>query len=232
MTAKKATPKSKPAAKPVTSRTATADPATTNEPKAGRYAAPMPRQGNGVSGEETTSLPRSLIAALPTSTVVMHHVNQIKALIPALEKELEIARLSGAVTLARAYVVLHKMAEAMQDRLQISDSGKAFGPVIQKYKTVELPAVFEQEGVPHVSLDEGYRVGVSMVFRASIVSDQKLAAYQWLRDNNLADIITTTVNASTLSAAAKAEIEERNVEFPSDLFKIATLPTVSVTGTK
>lgn len=191
-----------------------------------------PHSSKNLNGEAVTSMPRSLIAALPTSTVVMHHVNEIKKLIPQLEKEIVAAKKSGAVTLARAYVVLHKMAEAMQDRLQISDSGKAFGPIINELKQVSVPAAFEQEGVPHVSLDEGYRVGVSMVFRASIVGDKKQEAYNWLRIHNLSDLISSTVNASTLSAAAKKEIEERNVEFPDELFKIATVPTVSVTGTK
>lgn len=187
---------------------------------------------SNINGEAVTTMPRSLIAALPTSTVVMHHVNEIQKLIPQLQKEIAAAKKSGAVTLARAYVVLYKMGELMQDRLQISDSGKAFGPIINNLKQVEVPATFEAEGVPHVSLDEGYRVGVSMVFRASIIGDKKLEAYEWLRNHKLADIITTTVNASTLSAAAKKEIEERNVEFPEEYFKIATVPTVSVTGTK
>jgi hypothetical protein len=39
------------------------------------------------------------------------------------------------------------------------------------------------------------------------------------------------VNASTLSAAAKREIEENNRDFPEELFTIAQLPNVSVTKT-
>lgn len=190
------------------------------------------RSANGVSAEKVTTLPRSLVAALPSSTIVMHHVGEIEKVMPQLEKELEAATKAGAVTLARAFVVLRKMADRMQERLKISDSGKAFGPTIQRYSTEVVPQVFEQAGVPHVPLDEGYRVGVSNTFRASIIGDKKVEAYAWLRDNGLPNVIAETVNASTLSAALKSEIEEKNVEPPVDLFKYAFVPGVSITATK
>lgn len=190
------------------------------------------RPGNGLSSEIVTSMPRSLVAALPTATVIMHHVRIIADLKKKLAGEMAAAKKSGPVTLARAYVVLYKMSELTQDLLSISDSGKAFGPLIQQCKTTDIPETFEQAGVPHVTLDEGYRVGVSETFRASIMSDKKLEAYAWLRANGLPDLISETVNASTLSAALKKEVEEKNVEPPVDLFKYAFVPNVSVTATK
>lgn len=190
------------------------------------------RSGNGMSGVETVTLPRSLVAALPVSTVIMYHVGEIEKLLPQLEKELSVAAKGGAVSLARAYVTLRTMSDRMKLRLKITDSGRPFGATIERHNTEVIPQSFEQAGVPHVVLDEGYRVGVSMTFRASIIADKKAEAYDWLRNNGLPDIITQTVNASTLSAAVKKEVEEKNREFPEDLFKVATVPTVSVTQTK
>ena len=45
-------------------------------------------------------------------------------------------------------------------------------------------------------------------------------------------LVTETVNSSTLSAAAKFELEEHGREFPEELFNVALVPTTSVTATK
>jgi hypothetical protein len=177
------------------------------------------------------TLARSLIVTLPVAAKIVANLQSVADLMPQLERELQQARKDGHTTLARAYVVLHRLQARAKDMLKVSDSGKVFGPLVQQYSTVELPQAFEQAGVPHVVLDEGFRVGVNTRFQASIKPDQKDAAYEWLRDNGLPDLITEVVNASTLSAAAKREIEENNRDFPEELFTIAQLPNVSVTKT-
>ena len=136
------------------------------------------------------------------------------------------AKADGPVAMARAFVAFHRMRE------RIDELSKPLSKLFEHYKTVECPQLFEQAGIPNVSLDEGFRVGMSYRFTASIISDKKNEAYNWLTENGLGDLITSTVNAQTLAAAAKALMEEHNRELPSEFFKTAQLPNTSVTSTK
>ena len=82
----------------------------------------------------------------------------------------------------------------------------------------------------NVSLSEGFRVGVSHAWRASVRPDMGSRAKEWLRKNGKGDIVTETINASTLSAFAKQKAEE-NFDLPDDIFNVAQVPNTSVTKT-
>lgn len=131
----------------------------------------------------------------------------------------------GVVEFTRAFVTLRQIKDLIEESL------KPFDKFYEEVKGIKLPAAFEAHGVPTVTLEEGYRVTVAYNVRASVKGGQRDAAYQWLRDNGLGDIITDTVNASTLSALARSMAEE-NKELDTELFTVAILPTTSVTKTK
>ena len=95
-------------------------------------------------------------------------------------------------------------------------------------KNVTVPTLFNQHGVKTISVD-GYRFSVSVRLSASI-PDKELG-FQWLRDNNLGDIIKPTVNAMTLASTAKELIEE-GLELDPDLFKVSYNENTSVTRVK
>jgi hypothetical protein len=112
--------------------------------------------------------------------------------------------------------------------------GEELEPLVnlfKKFKELEVPATFEADKITHVPLEEGFRVGLSSRLFASIPAGKREQAYQWLRDNGLGDLITATVNAGTLSAAAKEMMEEKNEELPKELFTVALVPNTSVTAT-
>lgn len=151
----------------------------------------------------------------------------IEALYPTLDKELAVAYKGGAIQMARAFVVLHRLNE----RLLSEDKAlKQFKSLWGDYKNVKVPELFEQAGVPNVPLDEGFRVGIAIRTVASIVPGQKDAAYTWLQENDAGDLIQPTVNASTLSKFAK-EMGEGNKDLPDDLFTVTLMPNTSVTKT-
>lgn len=178
---------------------------------------------------ERPTLPKSLAAALPAAVVIMGHVADIEALIPTLEAQMGRAKSAGAIPLARSFVVLHRLREAL-----LSDERGRFKPIgalFIKYQTEHIPALFEQDGVENVPLAEGFRVGVSHPFRASIKKDQKDAAYAWLRKNGLGDLISSTVNASSLAAALKTKLEDENTDAPEEMFTAGYLPAATVTKT-
>ena len=170
------------------------------------------------------TLPRTLVDTLPTSLAVAADVATMLGHIAKLSKEADKASKKGAINMARAFVVLHRLKE------KFGDLDKAYSELFERYKTQVMPELLEAEGVTSLPLAEGFRVGISHAWRASIREGQRDKAFHWLRTHGFVDLITTTVNSSTLSAAAKHAMTEDNVEFPTDLFNVALVPNTSVTG--
>lgn len=179
---------------------------------------------SGASAQST--LPASIVNSAPVVAEILGHAQEINKLVATLEKQINKTMKGGAIPAARSFVAFHRLIG------RIDESLKPLNELYDKYKTKVLPELFEQSGVPHVSLEEGFRVGVSSRFVASIIPDQRDKAFNWLRTHGFSDLITSTVNAQTLSAAAKVMREEQNRELPVDLFRTADLPNVSVTKTK
>lgn len=146
---------------------------------------------------------------------------------PELEKQLAIANKAGPVQLARAFVVLHRLNE----RLLSEDKAlKPMKALYGDYKNLKVPEAFEAAGVPNVSLDEGFRVGVSVRTVASVMPGMKEKAFTYLESIGKRDLIQETLNASTLSAYAK-QIGEENRDLPSDIFNVARMPNATVNKT-
>lgn len=177
------------------------------------------------TGAPSASLPRSLLTHVPSATAAAKALRDFEKALVSMTHELHKVDDAPAVEAARAFVVLHRL-DGMVD-----DARKAFGAVFDKYKTEVIPDIFDKDGVPHVPLDEGFRVGVSGKLYAAIKADRKEVAYAWLRKNELGDLITETVNASTLSAVARDMRENQNKDLPEDLFNVADKYTTSVTKT-
>ena len=172
-----------------------------------------------------STLPKSLANALPSGVAIIKHVQAIEALYASLQKEVERVTKAGAIPLARAFVVLHRLHERM---LSDEKAFKQFKALWKQTKEITVPEAFEAAGVPSVPLEEGFRVGTSVRTLASIKDRE--AAYKWLIDNGHGDIIQETVNASTLSALAK-ELGENNIDLPETLFNVARVNNSSVTKT-
>lgn len=179
---------------------------------------------------EASSLPATLTATLPSSNNLFNGCGYMLKYLAAMEKELDKLRKKGEpIRLARAFVVIHRL-KARLDAIN-GDNG-AFNRVFSEYKEQVLPGAFEAAGITHVPLDEGFRVGLSSKTWVSIPPEKREAAYQWLRDNGLESLITSTVNSSTLSSTARTMMEESNKELPDTLFNVAIVPNTSVTQLK
>lgn len=169
-------------------------------------------------------LPASLTKALPSAAEIVRCAAEIEKHTATMAKELAKSKKQGAIQLARSFAVLHRAVETVETRL------KPLAALFEVFKGLEVPAAFDAAGVTHVPLAEGYRVGVSYTLRASIPKANKAEAYAWLGMHH-PDIITTTVNASTLSGLASELLNTKNTELPEDLFKVVNLPSTSVTQT-
>lgn len=203
-------------------------------PKPAKRAAPAKPPANKKSTLKASkapvpapsTLPASIVNAAPAAAEMMQHIVAVSRLIPELEKQLARAEKNGAVAMARAFVVFHRLVTRHGELL------KPLADLFEDYKGRRIPALFEQEGVPNVPLAEGYRVQQSSRFYASIIAEKKNEAFAWLRDNGLGDIVAETVNAQTLSASAKVLRDDKNIELPDEFFKTADVPNTSVVSTK
>lgn len=125
--------------------------------------------------------------------------------------------------LALRYVEMRLVADAM------ATTAKAVADMYDKLRHETLPDAFERDKVSTVTLDGIGRVTASTQLFASIKKDMRDKAFAWLHDNQLGDLITETVNASTLSATAKA-LNEDGKELPEDIFGTFYKPTTSFTA--
>ena len=68
-----------------------------------------------------------------------------------------------------------------------------------------------------------------VVTKTSATMLDKVRGFDWLRANGQGDIIQETVNAGTLSAFCRSLILEQGIEPPSDIIKVSTYDTTSMT---
>lgn len=119
-------------------------------------------------------------------------------------------------------------------RLAVDRADEVLAPLYKNHnqmRDLHVPAIFDRDKVSTINLDEGFRITVAHNVRAAIRAGKKEEAYAWLHENGLGDLITNTVNASTLSATAKT-LGEENRELNGELFNVHVLPTTSFTRTK
>lgn len=199
-----------------------------------------PRKGQIAHGDNTAFDDRETAAdeAPPSKPVVPSNVPPLKGedakLVAYVEAgmakfkerlETDIALLvkqdRPASELAQVYAALRRCEDAIKDALKplgVKIDTAPEDSALIKMKDEVLPAVFEREKIKSFTTTNGFRVTISQNYKASILSGQKEAAFEWLRKNKLGDLIVETVNAQSLSSTAKRLLEEQNKELPDTLF--------------
>lgn len=133
----------------------------------------------------------------------------------------------------------HSLGQALDLFTQFEDAVSA---VEKKYKEakaivdmareVSFPARLDAEDTRSTtSADTGNRITRTARIFASILTDKQADAFNWLRNNGLGELIKETVNSSSLSGAAKEQIENGK-ELPDDIFRVHTKDGVSITRGK
>jgi len=125
-------------------------------------------------------------------------------------------------------LALLKTVRDMDDNMKYLKS--RYGELAKELKEVIVPKKFEEEAITSITVD-GFRYTVSKSSRTSITKEQREAAYIWLREMGLQDLIAETVNSSTLSAAAR-DLMEEGIDLPEDLFRVYFFDNTSVTKVK
>lgn len=76
---------------------------------------------------------------------------------------------------------------------KLEDTLKAEKKALLKLTDEEMPAMLAEIGISSFSLDDGSTVEVKQTYGASILMDNRPAAYEWLREHGYDDIIKNTV---------------------------------------
>ena len=84
--------------------------------------------------------------------------------------------------------------ESLQERLQLQEQNmKNTKAEIQKVSGDIIPTMMSEMGLAELKLHDGSHLKVSTSYRATITEANKEAAFNWLRDNGLGDIIKNEI---------------------------------------
>ena len=87
--------------------------------------------------------------------------------------------------------------EALQKRLELQeDNIKSTKKEIDHLSGEVIPTMMTEMGLSHLKLVDGSSVDVKPNYSASITIANKEAAFNWLRENNLGDIIKNEISVS------------------------------------
>ena len=119
-----------------------------------------------------------------------------------------------------------KELQAQQEQLQIQEDA-----VKQKKKDIEylsgevIPTMMSEMGLAELKLQDGSHLKVSTSYRATITEANKEAAFTWLRNNGLGDIIKNEISVSfgrneDNKAADYAALAQERVYQPTQKLKV------------
>ena len=116
--------------------------------------------------------------------------------------------------------------EAMQQQLEIQeDAIKEKKKQIQHISGEVIPTMMSEMGLAELKLHDGSHLKVSTSYKAHISEANKEAAYNWLRENGLGDIIKNEISVSfgrneDNKAADYAELAKSNGFQPTQKMKV------------
>lgn len=160
-------------------------------------------------------------ATVTTADIIESSGRKLAEKLKAME---EYARnnLDRATTLNHKLVIWWTLKEAYKE---IDASRKKIYHLLDEYDKAVLPALFEKENEDLKRIPSlGRSFYPTPKFSAKIVDRD--AAFEWLRSNELGDLIQETINAGTLSTAIKTMLDEKGEEPPTEIIQINTYNTI------
>ena len=87
--------------------------------------------------------------------------------------------------------------ESLNKRLELQEQNmKSLKSEIQKVSGDIIPTMMSEMGLAELKLHDGSHLKVSTSYRATITEANKAAAFNWLRENGLGDIIKNEISVS------------------------------------
>jgi hypothetical protein len=120
------------------------------------------------------------------------------------------------------------MAALARNKEELEDSLKAINKEFDFLRITKIPGQMEDEGIDRITVNGVGRVSLTADMHVSVKAEKKAEFFDWLRDNGRADLISETVNASTLKAAVKG-MYKAGEEIPEDLLNVSPFTRASIT---
>jgi hypothetical protein len=99
---------------------------------------------------------------------------------------------------------LSELARLQRDTKQLADTLKETRAIVNvvydKLRTAKIPDKMEDEGIEKVSFEGVGRISLTVDAYVSVLAENRPALHQWLTANGHDDLISDTVNSSTLKA--------------------------------
>lgn len=124
--------------------------------------------------------------------------------------------------------VIHEMKEIQNEKDALDKELSALNKRYDYIRLNVIPNRFDDLGVTNMSVEGIGRVALTSDIYASIKSDKKHDAYQWLSDTGHGDVIQPSINPSTLKAMIKA-IMKNGEEIPEEFFNVTPFTRASIT---
>ena len=125
---------------------------------------------------------------------------------------------------------LATLAAEFQSLYRQLDAAKANCSAIQKkfdkYKLEVIPDAMDEESITSCNIDGIGRLGLTN--DAWVGTLDKEAAFEWLRARGYEDLITETINGSTLKSFLK-ELKAKDEAIPEDVFKYQPYTRAAIT---
>lgn len=142
-------------------------------------------------------------------------------------EQLHLLQLWGSMTLPE---LVRELAESRRRKEQADEVAKAANWAHDRLRLIELVKKMEDTGITNVTVEGIGRVTLVGDLYARIPAAKRTAAYEWLRDNGHGDLITETINASTLKAAVRTMLK-KGEELPTDLLVVTPYTRAQLTPT-
>jgi hypothetical protein len=151
--------------------------------------------------------------------------DQLRSTADAINERLPAVRAGNLGDALRFYADLKTKYELLDEQR------KRIYEQIETVSRKTIPEMMEEQGIKTITLDDiGYRFTVQQRFSVSM--PDKDAGMIWLRKNGLENLIQETVNAGTLTAAAKKRVEQDGLDMPPELFNMSYMAITSMTKVK
>jgi len=145
--------------------------------------------------------------------------NQALDSLPSME-ELEVEELRD----------LARLQQQIKDLHDLMDKNKSeVGKVYDMLRVQVIPRLMEDQGVATMTLHGIGRVQLTDDLRVKVLD--KLKQREWLEDTGNEDLITETVNASSLKALLRRKMREGEV-IPGDTFEVSPFTRASIVKEK
>lgn len=124
-------------------------------------------------------------------------------------------------------MMLELQDQHSQAKVQAS---RAWDAVCMLTRTI-IPERMDTDQIQNITviLPDGSKKQMLVLSQVSVKTppENKMALWEWLRQHDAAELITETVNSSTLAAYVRGQMKEGEA-YPSDLLEISTYDTASL----